>query len=310
MTTDEAQGPDGTVGPTDVKKRENMTIERAGVVGSGLMGSGIAEVLARAGIDVVVRDISDQAIAAGRSKIEKSLEKGVQRGKLSADERDAALARLHFTVDMADFSDRQLVIEAASENEDVKKAIFAELDTVVTAKDAILASNTSSMPIIRFAQATNRPSRVLGIHFFNPAPVQPLVELVVSELTDPEVVESMDTFVTDVLGKVTIRASDRPGFVVNALLIPFLFSAIRMVEAGHATKEDVDTGMVNGCAHPMGPIALADRVGLDTCLFVGQSIYEETGDPAAKPPVLLSRMVDAGLLGAKTGRGFYEYGSK
>ncbi|GAA4507597.1 3-hydroxybutyryl-CoA dehydrogenase [Brevibacterium yomogidense] len=292
------------------KERGNMVIERAGVVGSGLMGSGIAEVLARAGLDVVVRDISEQAVDAGRARIEKSLARGVERGKLSEDERDAAVARLHYTVDMKDFADRQLIIEAASENEDIKKAIFAELDAIVTAEDAILASNTSSMPIIRFAQSTSRADRVLGIHFFNPATVQPLVELVVSELTDPQVVDTVESFVTDVLGKVAIRATDRPGFVVNALLIPFLFSAIRMIEAGHATKEDVDTGMVNGCAHPMGPIALADRVGLDTCLFVGQSIYEETGDPAAKPPVLLSRMVDAGMLGVKSGRGFYDYSAK
>jgi 3-hydroxybutyryl-CoA dehydrogenase len=284
-----------------------MTIERAGVVGSGLMGSGIAEVLARAGLDVVVRDISEEAVAAGRGRIEKSLDRGVERGKLSAEERDAAVSRLHYTVDMADFADRQLVIEAASENEEIKKSIFAELDRIVTDPQAILASNTSSMPIIRFARSTERPERVLGIHFFNPAPVQPLVELVVSELTDPQVVDTIDAFATDVLKKVTIRAQDRPGFVVNALLIPFLFSAIRMLESGQATKEDIDTGMVNGCAHPMGPISLADRVGLDTCLFVGQSIYEETGDPAAKPPVLLSRMVDAGLLGMKSGRGFYDY---
>ena len=284
-----------------------MTIERAGVVGSGLMGSGIAEVLARAGLGVVVRDISEEAVAAGRGRIEKSLDRGVERGKLTAEERDAAVSRLHYTVDMADFADRQLVIEAASENEDIKKSIFAELDQIVTDPQAILASNTSSMPIIRFARSTGRPERVLGIHFFNPAPVQPLVELVVSELTDSQVVDAIDAFATDVLKKVTIRAQDRPGFVVNALLIPFLFSAIRMLESGQATKEDIDTGMVNGCAHPMGPISLADRVGLDTCLFVGQSIYEETGDPAAKPPVLLSRMVDAGLLGTKSGRGFYDY---
>ena len=284
-----------------------MTIERAGVVGSGLMGSGIAEVLARAGLDVVVRDISEEAVAAGRGRIEKSLDRGVERGKLTAEERDAAVSRLHYTVDMADFADRQLVIEAASENEDIKKSIFAELDQIVTDPQAILASNTSSMPIIRFARSTGRPERVLGIHFFNPAPVQPLVELVVSELTDSQVVDAIDAFATDVLKKVTIRAQDRPGFVVNALLIPFLFSAIRMLESGQATKEDIDTGMVNGCAHPMGPISLADRVGLDTCLFVGQRIYEETGDPAAKPPVLLSRMVDAGLLGTKSGRGFYDY---
>lgn len=284
-----------------------MTIERAGVVGSGLMGSGIAEVLVRAGLDVVVRDISEEAVAAGRARIEKSLARGVERGKLTAEERDAALERLTFTVDLADFADRQLVIEAASENEEIKKSIFAELDEVVADEKAILASNTSSMPIIRFAQSTKCPERVLGIHFFNPAPVQPLVELVVSELTDPALVDEVDAFATEVLGKVTIRAKDRPGFVVNALLIPFLFSAIRMLESGHATKEDIDKGMVNGCAHPMGPIALADRVGLDTCYFVGESIYRETGDPASKPPVLLSRMVDAGLLGVKSGRGFYDY---
>src|SRR5699024_31501 len=175
-----------------------MTIERAGVVGSGLMGSGIAEVLARAGLDVVVRDISEDAIAAGRARVEKSLGRGVDRGKLSAEERDAAVARLHYTVDLADFADRQLVIEAASENEEIKKSIFAELDAVVTDPQAILASNTSSMPIIRFARSTGRPECVLGIHFFNPAPVQPLVELVVSELTDPQVVETVDAFATDV----------------------------------------------------------------------------------------------------------------
>ncbi|GAA2107176.1 MULTISPECIES: 3-hydroxybutyryl-CoA dehydrogenase [Brevibacterium] len=287
-----------------------MMIERAGVVGSGLMGSGIAEVLARAGLSVVVRDISTEAVEAGRTRITKSLDRGAERGKITAEDRDAALSRLTFTTELADLADCQLVIEAASENEEIKKVIFAELDAIVKDEEAILASNTSSMPIVRFAQSTNRPERVLGIHFFNPAPVQPLVELVVSALTDPAVVDTIEAFAKEVLGKVTIRAQDRPGFVVNALLIPFLFSAIRMVESGQASKEDVDLGMVNGCAHPMGPIALADRVGLDTCLFVGQSIYEETGDPASKPPVLLSRMVDAGLLGVKSGRGFYDYAKK
>jgi 3-hydroxybutyryl-CoA dehydrogenase len=287
-----------------------MMIERAGVVGSGLMGSGIAEVLARAGLSVVVRDISTEAVEAGRARITKSLDRGAERGKITAEDRDAALSRLTFTTELADLADCQLVVEAASENEEIKKVIFAELDAIVKDEEAILASNTSSMPIVRFAQSTNRPERVLGIHFFNPAPVQPLVELVVSELTDPAVVDTIEAFAKEVLGKVTIRAQDRPGFVVNALLIPFLFSAIRMVESGQASKEDVDLGMVNGCAHPMGPIALADRVGLDTCLFVGQSIYEETGDPASKPPVLLSRMVDAGLLGVKSGRGFYDYAKK
>ena len=284
-----------------------MEITKAGVIGSGLMGSGIAEVLARSGLDVVVRDISDEAVAAGRSRIEKSFAKGVERGKLSQEDADAALGRLTFTTDLQAMADRQLVIEAASENEEIKKSIFSELDGIVTDKNAILASNTSSMPIIRFAQVTSRPERVLGLHFFNPAPVQPLVEIISSVLTDPEVANTIEKFSIDVLGKKPIRSDDRPGFIVNALLIPYLFAAIRMYEAGHATKENIDNGMMNGAAHPMGPLTLADLIGLDTCLFVGQSIYEETGAAADKPPVLLSRMVDGGLLGRKSGRGFYDY---
>lgn len=284
-----------------------MEITKAGVIGSGLMGSGIAEVLARSGLDVVVRDISDEAVAAGLGRIEKSFAKGVERGKLSQEDADAALGRLTFTTDLQAMADRQLVIEAASENEEIKKSIFSELDGIVTDKNAILASNTSSMPIIRFAQVTSRPERVLGLHFFNPAPVQPLVEIISSVLTDPEVANTIEKFSIDVLGKKPIRSDDRPGFIVNALLIPYLFAAIRMYEAGHATKEDIDNGMMNGAAHPMGPLTLADLIGLDTCLFVGQSIYEETGAAADKPPVLLSRMVDGGLLGRKTGRGFYDY---
>ncbi|OFT25591.1 3-hydroxybutyryl-CoA dehydrogenase [Brevibacterium sp. HMSC08F02] len=284
-----------------------MEITKAGVIGSGLMGSGIAEVLARSGLDVVVRDISDEAVAAGRGRIEKSFAKGVERGKLSQEDADAALGRLTFTTDLQAMADRQLVIEAASENEEIKKSIFSELDGIVTDKNAILASNTSSMPIIRFAQVTSRPERVLGLHFFNPAPVQPLVEIISSVLTDPEVANTIEKFSIDVLGKKPIRSDDRPGFIVNALLIPYLFAAIRMYEAGHATKEDIDNGMMNGAAHPMGPLTLADLIGLDTCLFVGQSIYEETGAAADKPPVLLSRMVDGGLLGRKSGRGFYDY---
>lgn len=284
-----------------------MSIQRTAVIGSGLMGAGIAEVLAKSGLDVIVREVSDEASAAGQARVEKSLTRAVEKGKLSAEDRDAALSRLRFTTDIGELADRQLVIEAASENEDIKKSIFSELDEVVTDPDAILASNTSSMPIIRFAQSTSRPDRVLGIHFFNPAPVQPLVEVVSSVLTADSVCETVTEFVTEVLGKSPIQAEDRPGFIVNALLIPYLCSAVRMLESGFATKEDIDAGMVGGCAHPMGPIKLLDLVGLDTCLYAAESIHTETGDPAAKPPVLLSRMVDAGLLGVKSGRGFYEY---
>lgn len=292
---------------TDNEGKTPMVIARTAVVGSGLMGAGIAEVLAKSGCDIIVSEVDTAAVDAGRARIEKSLAKAVERGKLTAGDSEAALARLRFTTDIADLADRQLVIEAASENEEVKRSIFAGLDAVVTDEHAILASNTSSMPIIRFAQATSRPERVLGIHFFNPAPVQPLVEIVSSVLTAEEVRETATAFVSEVLGKAPVQASDRPGFIVNALLIPYLCSAIRMLESGYATKEDIDAGMVKGCAHPMGPIALADLVGLDTCLFAAESIFSETGDPAAKPPVLLSRMVDAGLLGVKSGRGFYEY---
>ncbi|GAA1950281.1 MULTISPECIES: 3-hydroxybutyryl-CoA dehydrogenase [Brevibacterium] len=284
-----------------------MSIQRTAVIGSGLMGAGIAEVLAKSGLDVIVREINDEASAAGRARIEKSMARAVEKGKLDSEARDAALGRLRFTTDIGELSDRQLVIEAASENEDIKKSIFAELDKVVTDPEAILASNTSSMPIIRFAQSTSRPERVLGVHFFNPAPVQPLVEVVSSVLTSDSVRETVTEFVAEVLGKNPVQAQDRPGFIVNALLIPYLCSAIRMLESGFATKEDIDAGMVGGCAHPMGPIKLADMVGLDTCLYAAESIYTETGDPAAKPPVLLSRMVDAGLHGVKSGRGFYEY---
>jgi 3-hydroxybutyryl-CoA dehydrogenase len=284
-----------------------MTIQRTAVIGSGLMGAGIAEVLAKSGLDVIVREINEEASVAGKARIEKSLARAVEKGKLDEAARDKALSNLRFTTDIADLADRQLVIEAASENEEIKKSIFAELDGVVTDPEAILASNTSSMPIIRFAQSTSRPERVLGIHFFNPAPVQPLVEIVSSVLTADDVRDTVTSFVADVLGKKPVQAEDRPGFIVNALLIPYLCSAIRMLESGFATKEDIDTGMVNGCAHPMGPIKLADLVGLDTCLFAAQSMYEETGDLATKPPVLLSRMVDAGLLGVKSGQGFYEY---
>ncbi|GAB3566887.1 3-hydroxybutyryl-CoA dehydrogenase [Spelaeicoccus albus] len=276
-----------------------------GVVGCGLMGSGIAEVAAKAGLDVIVRDINEQAVDAGRARIGKSLNRAVERGKLTAERRDAVLSSLRFTTDISELADRDLVIEAASENEEIKKSVFADLDAVVTKPDAVLASNTSSMPIVRFAKATSRPERVVGMHFFNPAPVQPLVEIVSSVLTAPDVVDAVRSLAEDVLGKVTISAQDRPGFIVNALLVPYLLSAIRMYESGAASLEDIDAGMVNGCAHPMGPMRLNDLVGLDTTLAIAKSVHAETGDPAYAPPVLLSRMVDAGFHGKKAGRGFY-----
>ena len=281
--------------------------KRIGVVGSGLMGSGIAEVCARAGLDVVVREINAAAAEAGQQRLTKSLDRGVSSNKLTEAVRDSALANITFTTDIDELADRQLVVEAVVEDEALKVGIFKELDRVVIDEHAILASNTSSIPIMKLGIATQRPEQVIGIHFFNPVPVLKLVELVTSLMTSPETVAAADGFAADVLGKKVIRSKDRAGFVVNALLIPYLLSAIRMFESGFASAEDIDTGMVEGCSHPMGPLHLTDLIGLDTTLAVAQSLYEEFKEPLYAPPPLLSRMVDAGLLGRKTGRGFYDY---
>jgi 3-hydroxybutyryl-CoA dehydrogenase len=280
---------------------------RVGVVGCGLMGSGIAEVCARGGLDVVVREIDDAAAADGRARIEASLARAVRAGKLTASGRDAALARLTVTTRMEELADRELVIEAATENPVIKAGLFAELDRVVAGPDAILATNTSSIPIIQVAQATSRPERVVGLHFFNPVPVQRLVEVIPSVLTSPGTVERVNDLVTKTLGKTTIKAPDRSGFVVNALVVPYLLAAIRMLDAGYASAEDIDLGMTLGCAHPMGPLRLADLIGLDTLKAVADSMYEEYKEQLYAAPPLLRRMTDAGLLGRKTGRGFYDY---
>jgi 3-hydroxybutyryl-CoA dehydrogenase len=282
-------------------------ITRVGVAGCGLMGSGIAEVCARGGLDVVVREIDDGAAAAGRARIEGSLARAVRAGKLDPEDRDAALARIRVTTDLADLADRELIIEAATENPAVKAALFAELDRVAADPDVILATNTSSIPIVQVARATTRPERVVGLHFFNPVPVQRLVEVIPSVLTSAQAVLGVTDLVTKALGKTVIKAPDRSGFVVNALLVPFLLSAIRMLEAGYASAEDIDQGMVLGCAHPMGPLRLSDLIGLDTLKAVADSMYEEYKEPLYAAPPLLRRMTDAGLLGRKSGRGFYDY---
>jgi 3-hydroxybutyryl-CoA dehydrogenase len=282
-------------------------ITRVGVAGCGLMGSGIAEVCARGGLDVVVREIDDAAAVAGRARIEGSLARAVWAGKLTAEDRDAALARIRVTTRLDDLADRELVIEAATENPEVKAALFAELDRVVELPDAILATNTSSIPIVQVARATTRPDRVVGLHFFNPVPVQRLVEVIPSVLTAPSAVQRVTDLVTKALGKTVIKAPDRSGFVVNALLVPFLLAAIRMLDAGYASAEDIDQGMTLGCAHPMGPLRLSDLIGLDTLKAVADSMYEEYKEPLYAAPPLLRRMTDAGLLGRKSGRGFYDY---
>ena len=276
-------------------------------MGAGQMGSGIVEVAAKAGADVVVYEPAQELLDAGRKRITGSLEKAASRGKLSEADRDAALGRLTFTTSLSDLADRQLVIEAVVEDEAVKGKIFAQLDEIITDPDAVLASNTSSIPIMKIAAATKNPSRVLGLHFFNPVPVLPLVELVNTLVTSEAALERTAAFASDVLGKKVVRCSDRSGFVVNALLVPYLLSAIRMVESGVATVEDVDTAIVAGLSHPMGPLRLSDLIGLDTMKLIADSMYDELKDAHYAPPPLLLRMVEAGQLGKKSGQGFYSY---
>jgi 3-hydroxybutyryl-CoA dehydrogenase len=278
---------------------------RVGVVGCGLMGSGIAEVCARAGLDVVVVESDAESAAAGRARLAASLERAAAKGKV--DDVGAVLGRIHLGADPHALEDREIVIEAIAENEQLKTQLFGLIDKVVTAPDAILASNTSSIPIMKLGVATARPSQVVGIHFFNPVPVLSLVELVPSLLTSPVTIQRARDFVQQLLGKHAITCQDRAGFVVNALLIPFILSAIRMLESGFASAEDIDSGLVRGAAHPQGPLALADLIGLDTTQAVAESLYEEFKEPLYASPPLLNRMVDAGLLGRKTGRGFYTY---
>jgi 3-hydroxybutyryl-CoA dehydrogenase len=284
------------------------SVENVGVVGCGLMGAGIAEVSARAGLDVVVVESSQAAAEAGRARLEASLQRAESRGKL--DSAQEVLQRIRVETELDALADRGLVVEAIVEDEAVKVDLFKRLDQVVAAPDAILASNTSSIPIMKLGVVTSRPQQVLGIHFFNPVPVLKLVELVPSLLTSEETTTTARSFVEDLLGKRSILCQDRAGFVVNALLVPFILSGIRMMESGFASAEDIDQGLVLGAAHPQGPLALADLIGLDTTKAVAESLYEEFKEPLYAPPPLLARMVDAGLLGRKSGRGFYTYDKK
>ena len=280
-------------------------MKKIGVVGCGLMGAGIAEVCARAGLDVVVAESSEAAAVVGRTRLEKSLLRAEERGRI--DSAAQVLDRIRVVDNLEAMADRDMVVEAILENEAAKVALFKQLDKIVTSPHAVLASNTSSIPIMKLAVATSRPSHVLGVHFFNPVPVLSLVELVPSLLTADETTERARTFVEKTLGKHAIDCQDRAGFVVNALLIPFVLSAIRMLESGFATADDIDEGLVRGAAHPQGPLALADLIGLDTVKAVAESLYDEFKEPLYASPPLLARMVDAGLLGRKTGRGFHTY---
>jgi len=280
-------------------------MERLGVVGCGVMGAGIAEVGARGGCDVIVVDAVEEALDRARVRMAASVEKAVAAGK-AAESADAILGRVTFTTDLSALADREIVIEAIREAVDDKVELVTRLDTVIP-DSAIIATNTSSIPVARIAAASVRPERVLGTHFFNPVPVMPLVEVVASVQTDPDVADRTQAFCEDVLGKKVIRADDRSGFVVNAILVPYLLSAIRSLQNGVATREDIDEGMVAGCGMPMGPLRLCDMVGLDTMLLVSESLYAEHLEAAFAPPALLRRHVEAGLLGRKSGRGFYDY---
>jgi 3-hydroxybutyryl-CoA dehydrogenase len=284
------------------------TVERVGVVGGGIMGSGIAEVCLRTGLEVTLVEASPETAEAARERVRQSLARGVKRGKLEADDAEDAIARLTCVDDLSAMADRSIVIEAVVEDQGTKAGVFDGLRQIVDDRDAILASNTSSIPIVQLAAASgDRGDHVLGLHFFNPVPVLSLVEIIPSLLTSEGVVSRARTFVTDRLGKDPIEAPDRAGFTVNALLIPYLLSAIRMFEQGLASAEDIDKGMVKGCAHPMGPLALADLIGLDTVMGVSETLYAEHREQLFAPPPLLRRLVSANMLGRKTGRGLYSY---
>ena len=280
-------------------------VRTVAVVGCGLMGSGIVEVAARAGQRVLYLESSEELVDAGRNRIELSTLRAVEGDKLSGAEREGALSRISGTTDVRDLADADLVIEAATEDRDTKLDVFRRLDEI-TRPDVVLASNTSSIPIADLGAATKRPELVLGLHFFNPVPVMGLVEIVKAITTSDETVEFGRGYCVT-LGKTTVLSRDRAGFIVNTLLIPYLNDAIRMLEDGFATREDVDTAIHLGLNHPMGPLRLADLIGLDTCLQIANVLYEEFKEPRFAPPPLLKRMVTAGQLGRKTGRGFYEY---
>jgi 3-hydroxybutyryl-CoA dehydrogenase len=282
-----------------------MTIERVAVIGGGLMGSGIAEVTAAAGLPVVVREVDEQAMEAARGRVERSLAHAVKRGKASDESASAALGRLHFTTHLHELADAELIIEAVPEDVELNTAVLAELADVVE-PGAVIASNTSSIPIAQLAAAVPNPARVLGLHFFSPVPVMDLVEVVVALDTSKETIVTAEGFV-ERIGKTAIETKDRSGFIVNMLLVPYLMAAVRMYEENFATREAIDRGMQLGCGHPMGPLTLCDFIGLDVLYSVCVELYDEFKRPEYAPPPLMKRMVASGRLGRKSGRGFYDY---
>jgi len=282
-----------------------LAIEKVGVIGCGLMGSGIAEVAARSGFDVVVREIDEDALEAGEARIRKSMDRAVEKGKLDEAARDEAGERIGFTTGLADLGDRDLIVEAIVEDPEAKNELFRSLDDLCD-EETIFASNTSSLTITDMAAETERPDRVVGLHFFNPVPVMKLVEVVRTIATSEETFESVFAFAR-ALGKEPIAARDTSGFVVNLLLVPFMLDAIRQLERGVASIEDIDKGMTLGCGHPMGPFTLCDFVGIDTLYRISEIMFEEYREERYAPPPLLKRMVAMGRYGRKVGRGFYDW---
>jgi 3-hydroxybutyryl-CoA dehydrogenase len=280
-----------------------MAITKVGVVGGGLMGSGIAQTAAQSGYDVLLLEVNQELLDKGMQRVHGAWQMLAGKGRITEDQAAEYREHIHGTLDLAEFSDRELVIEAIVENLDMKRELFGKLDRIAR-KGTILASNTSSLPIVEMAAVTTRQDRVAGLHFFNPAPVMKLVEIVRTIATSDQTVEELRGF-AESLGKTPIVAKDTAGFVVNFLLIPYMLAAVRMYENGIAIKEDIDTGMKLGCGYPMGPFELLDYVGLDTTLYAAEAIYRDYPDPAYAPPPLLRRMVQAGRYGKKNGKGFY-----
>jgi 3-hydroxybutyryl-CoA dehydrogenase len=283
-----------------------MTVRKVGVVGAGLMGAGIAEVSAKAGYDTIVREVNDDLAARGLGRIESSMAKAVAKGKLAAADRDAARARLTITTQLSDLADCDIVVEAIVENLEQKKQTYQQLDSLCKA-ETIFCSNTSSLTITEMAATTRRADRFAGLHFFNPVPVMKLVEVVRTLATSEATVEAVLAFARS-LGKEPVRAHDNSGFIVNRLLVPYLLDAVRALEEGVGTKEDIDRAMELGCGHPMGPFKLLDFVGLDTTYAIAEIMFQEYREKRFAPPPLLKRLVLAGRYGKKAGRGFYEYG--